>query len=292
MELYISHNYENANKSTDQFCVYGDIINPLFLAHQVAALLAIVNIHSSIRRFGPDEKLPEKIMVGTKRMVVLTESGLLRLVFASKTPKGKITKTWILGKMRLMRQSFVIAANDQKINLCVKLEDQSRCTEISRINYESARSQIRDLVVQNNNLMCIVEQNVTDTLTSSIQRSPIIQNSLHVQDNGKLSEKNAIFDYLTGRLQQENECGCHDFVIIGKHMLRDIKSQCMMTCLTLKTLSAEFREHFTHDSSIGRTSGIELTINGRYCPSGFYTVSSGPLFTFLEKLSKQLFFSP
>lgn len=86
-------------------------MNPLFLASQFAAILEITNIHTSIRNFDhPEDRWEFPLFIENVPYVLLTETGVMKLVIRSIKPNAKTLTTWIFQRIKVMKQAFIAHA--------------------------------------------------------------------------------------------------------------------------------------------------------------------------------------
>jgi prophage antirepressor-like protein len=85
--------------------IIGTPENPLFQATQIAKLLEIRNIHSSICNFDIDEKVlrPTDTLGGPQEIAFLTELGLYRLLGRSAKPIAKQFQKWVANVIKEIR---------------------------------------------------------------------------------------------------------------------------------------------------------------------------------------------
>lgn len=70
---------------------------PWFIAADVCRVLELADVSSSLRKLDDDEKGTHNLptLGGTQSMLIINESGLYRLVFASRKPEAKKFQRWV-----------------------------------------------------------------------------------------------------------------------------------------------------------------------------------------------------
>ena len=70
------------------FRVYGDMLNPLFLAKDVADMIEHSDVSKMVKAVDEDEKVKNNILTpgGEQEMWFLTEAGLYEILFQSRKP--------------------------------------------------------------------------------------------------------------------------------------------------------------------------------------------------------------
>ena len=71
--------------------IFGTIADPLFVADDIGKILGIKTIRTTINEYEEDEKSLATVNMsgGSRQMLLLTESGLYRVLFASRKPEAK-----------------------------------------------------------------------------------------------------------------------------------------------------------------------------------------------------------
>jgi prophage antirepressor-like protein len=111
----------NLSKSID---IQGTIDEPLFRASQIADLLDIACIHTSLRNFDSDEKVLHLVpsQGGPQQTMFLTELGLYRILGQSRKPVAKPFQKWVCtvikeirlkGKYELQNEIALIKTNNE-----------------------------------------------------------------------------------------------------------------------------------------------------------------------------------
>jgi prophage antirepressor-like protein len=90
------------SKSID---IQGTIDEPLFRASQIADLLDISNIHTSLRNFDSDEKTIRSVYsdYGQQQIMFLTELGLYRILGQSRKPIARSFQKWVCTVIKEIR---------------------------------------------------------------------------------------------------------------------------------------------------------------------------------------------
>jgi prophage antirepressor-like protein len=94
-----------SNEETCNINIIGTYDEPLFQANQVAKILGIVNIRTSIVNFEEDEKVVRTTVTGggSQDVLFLTEIGLYRLLGMSRKPIAKKFQKWVANIIKEIR---------------------------------------------------------------------------------------------------------------------------------------------------------------------------------------------
>lgn len=99
---------------------------PLFRASDVAKVLSVKNIHTSLCNFDEDEKVFRIVNTpgGPQKVCFLTETGLYRLLFKSRKPIAKMFQKWIANVVKDIEQNAKFEVENLKAELeSVKSKD-------------------------------------------------------------------------------------------------------------------------------------------------------------------------
>ena len=93
------------NDLSQSIDIQGTIDEPLFRASQIADLLDISNIHTSLRNFDSDEKTIRSVYsdYGQQQIMFLTELGLYRILGQSRKPVAKSFQKWVCTVIKEIR---------------------------------------------------------------------------------------------------------------------------------------------------------------------------------------------
>lgn len=88
--------------------------NPLFRASDVAKIIDIKDIHTSVANFDGDEISRRSMPTpgGIQNVLVLTDIGLYRLLFNSRKPIAKRFQKWVANVIREIQQTGRYEADD------------------------------------------------------------------------------------------------------------------------------------------------------------------------------------
>jgi prophage antirepressor-like protein len=97
----------HSNGFTKEITILGTIDEPLFKANDIAELLDIKQIRTSLIDFDETEKVIRKVDTsgGEQMATFLTESGLYRLLYKSVKPIAKSFRTWVTHVLREIRKT-------------------------------------------------------------------------------------------------------------------------------------------------------------------------------------------
>ena len=78
--------------------VIGTTDKPQFVATDLASVLAIKNVHGTLRNFPDDEKGYHRVTTpgGKQELVTVNEAGLYRFIFTSRVPKAREFQRWVV----------------------------------------------------------------------------------------------------------------------------------------------------------------------------------------------------
>lgn len=100
--------------------IQGDINFPLFQANQIAKILEIKNIHTSIENFDNNEKVIRQTETqgGVQKVIFITELGLYKLLFRSNKPIAKEFQSWVVSVIKEIRLNGIydVSNKDNEID--------------------------------------------------------------------------------------------------------------------------------------------------------------------------------
>jgi len=113
----------------------------LFRATEIANILEINNIHTSILNFDDDEKILCNIITnsGNKESIFLTENGIYRLLMQSRKPIAKSFQKWLCKVIKTIRKTgkyeleLKIQESENKFKLALE-EEAKKMKEIVELN--------------------------------------------------------------------------------------------------------------------------------------------------------------
>ena len=97
MSISLAFSFENTSLT-----ILGDILNPLFIAKQVCAILGFVRDRDAVAQHcDPEDVCKVELQTNGGRQLVncVNESGLYALIFGSKLPKAKQFKRWVTNEV-------------------------------------------------------------------------------------------------------------------------------------------------------------------------------------------------
>lgn len=162
MELKVIDQRELLNQD---FKIYGDLDNPLFLAKEVAGWIEHSKVSRMLESVDSDEKLKEQIVTsGQKREVwMLTEDGLYEVLMQSRKPIAKKFKKEVKQILKDIRKHGVYAKDelldnpDLLLDVVSKLKEEKtlRLVAEQRVNELQPKADYYDNILNNQGLVTI-----------------------------------------------------------------------------------------------------------------------------------------
>lgn len=124
-----------------------EIEEPLFRAHEIAKILDISNIRSSIENFDEDEKVMRNVETnsGTRCTIFLTESGVYRLLMNSRKPITKPFQKWLCKVIKDIRKNGKYELDvELRINEALKIEASKMKHQTELLHHNSLIEAFRD----------------------------------------------------------------------------------------------------------------------------------------------------
>lgn len=116
MSISLAFSFENTSLT-----ILGDILNPLFIAKQVCAILGFVRDRDAVAQHcDPEDVCKVELQTNGGRQLVncVNESGLYALIFGSKLPKAKQFKRWVTNEvLPTIRKQGCYSAQEQDSTL-------------------------------------------------------------------------------------------------------------------------------------------------------------------------------
>ena len=154
------------NSLHTEIVIKGTVDDPLFRASDVALILEISNIRSSIKDFNESEKVVHTMTTpgGPQNVLFLTQTGLFRLLFRSKTPIALQVQYWACDVVKELQ------LNQRKQNDGMKLQESIE-SENSSLNQRNAptNDDIAKMELENEKLKLLLEMNKTDNPNGIVQ---------------------------------------------------------------------------------------------------------------------------
>jgi prophage antirepressor-like protein len=204
------------NFMDDGVKIYGTLQNPLFVANDIAKLLDIKNIISTMSEFSENHKVLAKIQTkgGKQEVNMLTEFGLYKLIFISRKPQALQFQEWVfnvLQQIRLngyyIRDEFKekLAKKEQEVqDLQKKLEQRKHTTEKSGVVYIAGNAKEKHRNIYKVGETINESKRVSSMNTCESDNCFMIYKSFQTKDR-KLAEK-LIHTYLeSNNLKYEKE---------------------------------------------------------------------------------------
>ena len=119
------------------FTILGNVLNPLFIAKQICAVLGFGNFRQALStHVDPDDISKVEIETnGGKQLVnCVNESGLYALIFGSKLPKAKQFKKWVTSEVlpAIRKQGFYSAQKEQDNSLITSEQQYEISSHVMR----------------------------------------------------------------------------------------------------------------------------------------------------------------
>ncbi len=88
---------------------------PLFRADEIAKIIGILDVHTSIRNFDSDEKVRHFVPTrgGEQEMLFLTEDGVYRLLMRSNKPNARPFQKWVSNILKTIRKTGEYKISDE-----------------------------------------------------------------------------------------------------------------------------------------------------------------------------------
>jgi prophage antirepressor-like protein len=157
------------NNLHTEIVIKGTVDAPLFRASDVALILEISNIRSSIKDFNESEKVVQTMTTpgGPQKVLFLTRTGLFRLLFRSKNPIALQVQYWVCDVVKELQ------LNQRKQNDMMKLQESLEKMELNQRNAPS--DEIVQMELENEKLKSLLEtteknnQNLVQELVKNVQ---------------------------------------------------------------------------------------------------------------------------
>ena len=122
----------NSNDLHTEIIIKGTQEEPLFRANDIATILEISNIRTTINDFDETEKILTKsdTLGGNQQVSFLTEKGLYKVLFRSRNPMAEKFQNWLCEVVKEIRLKDYYKLNEEINNLQTNLQNQ-------KIEYES-----------------------------------------------------------------------------------------------------------------------------------------------------------
>jgi prophage antirepressor-like protein len=139
------------NSLHTEIVIKGTVEAPLFRASDVALILEISNIRSSIKDFNESEKVVHTMSTpgGPQNVLFLTQTGLFRLLFRSKNPIALQVQYWACDVVKALQ------LNQRKQNDMMKLQESLEKMELNQIN--APNDEIVQMELENEKLKTMLE---------------------------------------------------------------------------------------------------------------------------------------
>lgn len=131
MSNSLAFSFENTSLT-----ILGDILNPLFIAKQVCAILGFVRDRDAVAQHcDPEDVCKVELQTnGGKQLVnCVNESGLYALIFGSKLPKAKQFKRWVTNEvLPAIRKQGCYSAQEQDSSLITNEQQYELSSRVMR----------------------------------------------------------------------------------------------------------------------------------------------------------------
>ena len=121
----------NSNTLHTEIIIRGNAENPLFRANDIATVLDISTIRTTILHFDDSEKVVETIKTngGSQQVTFLTEKGLYKVLFKSRKPIAQIFQNWVCDVIKEIRLSGSFSLQKQIEEQQKVIEHQEKANE-------------------------------------------------------------------------------------------------------------------------------------------------------------------
>jgi prophage antirepressor-like protein len=188
----------NSNNLHTEITIKGTQDDPLFRASDIALILDIKQIRSSIQDYDNDEKVVEKLdtLGGPQEITFLTELGLYRLLNRSNKPIARDFQKWVAKVIKEIRltETYKLEKelNEKEKQLTKKEEELSRYKKRNQIKYEKKdRVYVYEDTTNENELVYKIGYSQNMTIRSDTYDICRFENKLKfdlVCSNGRLLE--------------------------------------------------------------------------------------------------------
>jgi prophage antirepressor-like protein/Holliday junction resolvase RusA-like endonuclease len=170
------------------FTVYGDLDNPLFLAKDVAEMIGHSKVSMMLEGIDDDEKLKEVIFTSgqAREMWLLTEYGLYEVLMQSRKPIAKEFKKEVKALLKQLRQTGVIiteSATEEAIDYQAKYgkyklkktfmnatdlkAEYEQYAALSKIERDAHRIDNKERIRDTKTIMSVIEERMTDIVNEN-----------------------------------------------------------------------------------------------------------------------------
>ena len=190
------------NSLHTEIVIKGTVENPLFRASDVALILEISNIRTSIKDFNESEKVVQTMTTpgGPQKVLFLTQTGLFRLLFRSKkNPIALQVQYWVCDVVKELQ------INQRKKNDMMKLQESIESENSALKN--APNDDIVKMELENEKLKLLLEMNKTNNPNELVQELMKMVQHLSSQmerfekTNKELCEKINTMDIFSKRLE-------------------------------------------------------------------------------------------
>lgn len=135
MSISLAFSFENTSLT-----ILGDILNPLFIAKQVCAILGFVRDRDAVAQHcDPEDVCKVELQTNGGRQLVncVNESGLYALIFGSKLPKAKQFKRWVTNEvLPAIRKQGAYISDKLTYEEALKIVEEKHANETQTISNE------------------------------------------------------------------------------------------------------------------------------------------------------------
>ena len=170
------------------FTVYGDLDNPLFLAKDVAEMIGHSKVSMMLEGIDDDEKLKEVIFTSgqAREMWFLTEYGLYEVLMQSRKPIAKEFKKEVKAILKDLRRTGVVItelATEEAIDYQAKYgkyklkktfmnatdlkAEYERYAALSKIERDAHRIDNKERIRDTKTIMSVIEERMTDIVNEN-----------------------------------------------------------------------------------------------------------------------------
>jgi len=138
----------NSNELHTEIIIKGTIEEPLFRANDIATILEISNIRTTITDFDETEKVltNSDTLGGNQQVSFLTEKGLYKVLFRSRKPIAEKFQNWVCEVIKEIRLKGQYKLNEEIKELQTNLQNQK--SEFEQLEYKKKQEYESNLAKQ------------------------------------------------------------------------------------------------------------------------------------------------
>lgn len=157
------------NNTEYNITIRGTLEAPLFRATDIAEILGIVSIRSTVADFPDDDKCHLSLDTpgGKQNVLFLTEPGVYHILYVSRKPIAAEFRRWVSNVLKTIRLTGIYDANKEK-QLRLEAEQKLAEAEEMRVEAEKALAEARDEMFRQQHERDIVKE-TNEKLTKEVE---------------------------------------------------------------------------------------------------------------------------